>query len=582
MMTIGLKKNFGRVLIAVSVFIFSSLFLINCGYKPQLNPEGPYWIDDDRQDIPEPESRNPNLIWQTIDRTSFDQIKESIDLERTFSGLFGRPKQAVDINSFDEVPNSSWFTNRIGFENMTPEEIAHGPAVTDGPDQSGPWMVFRPKVQGATPGFWIEDARGNQYIIKFDPDGYPELSTGAAAIGSRYFYVCGYNVPQETIIQWRPEILKIKDGVKFTDRNGTKRLFTEADLKEILDRVHHLPDGSIRSLASLSLGIHGKIKGPFSYSGRRKNDPNDWFRHENRRELRGLYVIASLVNHYDAKDQNSLDIYTEENGRHFLKHYLIDFGSTLGSDGNGPKPPIKGYANFFDPLDIFVSTATLGIKVWPWEHATDPVYRSIGYFESEIFNPGKFDPIYPNPAFENMTDRDAYWGAKIVMAFRDEDLKALVKTGQYSNPEAEQYLLNTLIERRDKIGRYWFGKINPLDNFETELLTDGYYIEFEDLAVRYNLEPDNAIYRYRVRYANDELIENRKIHTSAIKLALDDLSTLKNAFDSQSGDKSSEHLFEILIETSRDGNDWSKPTRLWLWYNPEQDNFNLVGVEHLD
>jgi len=577
-----LNKYFCVTSVTLAVVIFCSCFLLNCGSKPALNPEGPYWIDDDRQDIPEPESRDPNLIWQTIDRTSFDQIKETVDLERTFSGLFGRPKQAVDINSFDEVPNSTWFTNRHGFESMTPEEIARGPAITDGPDQSGPWMVFRPKVQGATPGFWIEDVQGNQYIIKFDPDGYPELSTGAAAVGSRYFYACGYNVPQETIIRWRPEILKIKEGVKFTDRSGNKREFTESDLQEILARVHYLPDGSIRSLASLSLGIFGKIKGPFSYSGRRKDDPNDWFRHEHRRVLRGLYVIASLVNHYDAKDQNSLDIFTEEDNRRFLKHYLIDFGSTLGSDGNGSKIPIKGYANFFDPRDIFVSSVTFGTKVWPWEHATDPVYPSIGYFESEIFHPGKFDPIYPNPAFENKTDRDAYWGAKIVMAFRDEHLKALVKTGQYSNPDAEQYLLNTLIKRRDKIGRYWFNKINPLDNFETELKPDGYYIEFEDLAVKYNLKSTDAIYRYYIRHNNKNLIAYHETNSNKIVLSTEALNKMNASYIAKSGDKQDNHLFELLIETSRSEDKWSKPTRLWLWYDYEQNNFSLIGVEHLD
>ena len=230
-------------------------------------------MDDDRRDIPEPDKRDPNLAWSAIDRSFFDQAEEELDLARNFRKFTGRPKQAVNVNSFDEAPNSSWFTNRHGMSPMTAEETARGPVRTPGPDTGGLWIVFRPKVQGATPGFWIEDPHGDQYIIKFDPAGFPELATAAAAMGSRYFYACGYNVPQETIVYWRPEIAKVKEGVTFTDRKGVKRPFTQEDLEEILAGIQREPDGRIRSLASLLIGK--KVKGGFEYNGQRKDDPND-------------------------------------------------------------------------------------------------------------------------------------------------------------------------------------------------------------------------------------------------------------------------------------------------------------------
>ena len=83
----------------------------------------------------------------------------------------------------------------------------------------------------------------------------------------------------------------------------------------------------------------------------------------------------------------------------------------------------------FDLRDVGVSALTLGLKSWGWESHKPYQYPSVGYFESEIFHPAKFNPISPNPAFEQMTLQDAYWGAKVVMAFSDDDLKALVEAG---------------------------------------------------------------------------------------------------------------------------------------------------------
>jgi len=568
------------VAIIASILI---LLLSACSHHPPLEPEGPYWVDADNQDIPEPEYRDPNLIWSSIDRSSFDQINEGLDLARGWRKLTGTPQQAQNINTYDEVPNCSWFTNRIGFGQIDPDGIMAGPGFTEGPNLNGQWLVFRPKVQGATPGFWIEDIKGNQYIIKFDPNGFSELATAAAAMGSRYFHACGYNVPQETIVHFHPDILQVKEGVKFTDWNGIKREFTLADLDAILKTVQYESDGSIRALASLSLGIFGDIKGPFSYDGRRPDDPNDWFDHNNRRELRGLYVVASFINHYDAKDQNSLDVYVDENGQRYLKHFLIDFGSTFGSDGDGAKPPVKGYANIADLRDALASFFTLGLKTWPYEFAKPFEYPSIGYFESELFHPAKFDPIYPNPAFENMTDRDAYWGAKIVMSFTDFHIMALVKAGQFSDREAERYLIETLLKRRDKIGRYWFGKVNPLDNFELKHHGKIVRIYFEDLAIKYNLEPASTQYVYTVEYKGKNIIKDYKFDKPYVQLDNNHLALMRATFNqNKSRDAQEDFLYKIDVKTSRDNSGWSKPTRLWVWYHPDQDIFSLIGVEHLD
>ncbi|UCD63487.1 MAG: hypothetical protein JSW34_12175 [Candidatus Zixiibacteriota bacterium] len=557
------------------------LVLGSCTAQRQLRKEGAYKCDNDTRDIPEPGTRKPKLYWDSIERTLFNQGEQLLDMERNFRKLFGRPEQARNINSLDEVPDCCWFTNRHGFDRMSPEQIARGRVVTGGPDTSGVWTVFRPKVGGATPGFWIKDKHGHQYMMKFDPPGYPEMATAASAISCRYFYACGYNVPEETIVYWKPEILKVQEGVTYTDDDGREQPFTQEHLLSILKDVHQTPDGYIRSLASLSLG---NVKGPFSFDGTRRDDPNDWCPHQHRRELRALYVMASLVNHHDTKDMNTMDTYEEKDGRRFLKHHLLDFGSTLGSDGDAPKPPLKGYANVFDLRDVMVSLFTLGTKTWPWEYAKPVEYPSIGYFESEIFEPDKFNPIIPNPAFEEMTDRDAYWGAKIVMSFRDADLKALVKAGQYSNPEAEAFLLKTLIERRDKIGRHWFGKVNPLDNFEIRDAGASLEISFDDLAVAYGLEDArHATYELSIRYDGEEIIAGRTSPETGFALSEADLDLMKSRYLTPRADDDYErHAFEVRIRTRRGGGSWSRPTALWLWYTAEDQSLALAGLEHLD
>lgn len=372
----------------------------------------------------------------------------------------------------------------------------------------------------------------------------------------------------------------IKDGVTWKDHDGVKHPFTREKLEEILAGVNRNPDGSIRCLASLLLP---DVRGPFSFNGRRGDDANDWCDHEHRRELRALYVFCSLVNHWDIKDENSMDIYDEDDGRRFVRHFLLDFGSTLGSAGHSAQDSVSGYANKADGRDMLVSFFTLGLKKWQWEDAKPYEYPSVGYFESEIFHPAKWDPIYPIPAFENMTDRDAFWAAKIVMSFRDDDLGAIIDAGRLSDPEARDYLLQTLIARRDKIGRYWFSKVNPLDRFEFAQSEDGITIDFEDLSVLYGLEAaGERRYKYYVRYGGKTVIDGQTTEKTACVLDAAQVRLLRDAFAPSNEGRPEDHLYELQLRTKRARGGWSRPVNLWLWYHDDTGRMQLVAIEHED
>lgn len=563
------------------MLLLVSFLLASCGGPhPELRPEGPYWADNDRRDISEPTCREPTALWMTIRRSFFDQLDQLVDLERSGRIIAGNRREAANINSFDEVPNSSWFTNRHHLDPMTTDQIRRGPASTNGPDTTGTWQVQK-AVTGSPPELWIEDSRGNNYHLHFDPLGYPELSTGAAVMGNRFFHACGYNVPQETIVLLEPENLVLRDDATLVD-HGKRKPLTERRLRKLLGRLNYLPGGRIRALATFELE---NAKGPFLFTGTRPDDPNDWFPHQHRRELRALRVLASLVNHHDLTDRNTRDDYVTEGGRSFLRHYLTDFDACFGAGDGGPKSVRKGYANYFDLRDIAISLSTLGLKTWAWEHAEDTlVYPSVGYFEAELFRPERYDPVVPNPAMENLTARDAYWGAKLVMSWRDEHLEALVDAGRYSNPAARQYLLRTLIERRDKIGRHWFDNVNPLDYFEWRTGKTGLRLSFVDLMIDYGLDSSEATYRYDLRYGEEVVIAPRTVERSEIVLTRGDLDKAADVFGSthDPGD-SQDHVFVMDLVTSRDGQQsWSPPVRLYWWYLEDKNTFELTGIEHLD
>ena len=67
-----------------------------------------------------------------------------------------------------------------------------------------------------------------------------------------------------------------------------------------------------------------------------------------------------------------------------------------------------------------------------------------------------FDPIawksnYPNPAFLMMDREDALWAAKQVAAFTDDEIRAIIKTGEYSDQRAADWIVDCVPAGR--IGR---------------------------------------------------------------------------------------------------------------------------------
>lgn len=557
----------------IRILVIATIFgIIGCGASYQLSNKDVAWVDDDRYHIPEPDERAPYYAWDYVHRSFIYPVDRFLDLPRYLG-----PNKAQNTNVLGEVPNSSWYTNRHAYKRMTQEELVVGTRKGAGPDVNGVWTITKSKTQGITPGFNIDDQKGDTYVIKFDPLDYPEMATAAEAISTLFFYAAGYNTPENYIVYFDPKNLVIGEGAKVTDRKGKKRHMNEADLQEIFARVSHRPDGTIRALASRFL--EGKPVGPFSYRGRRKDDPNDIYSHRYRRELRGLKVVASLVNHVDIKGPNTLDMYITEDGRSYVKHYLMDFGATLGSWSTRSHSAATGHEYSFDMPWLVKSLLTLGLLGKPWDESTTMDHPAVGFFEAETFRPGKWKQSYSNPAFMEMTNQDAYWGAKIVMSFTPDNIRAMVKEGQYSDPEVEKYIADTLIKRREKIGRYWYSKVSPLDRFVLKEEGGSVNLHFTDLGVSGGLwQP--AKYRHELYHCESNKLLDSDVITAKtdIPISTEILSSMDGIVNGKGADDA-HRFFYYKLNIERDGKT-SKAVRVYLYYGERISNkLKIVRVE---
>jgi hypothetical protein len=389
-----------------------------------------------------------------------------------------RPIRALNVNTLDEVPDSSWFTNRIGVRDMSLEEIVRGPDRLRGVERAD-WIIVAGKDSGRQAGFRAVragDPEAELFQIEFDPRGNPEMATGAEIIGTAIYHAIGYNVVETYLIDFDPARVSIAPDATIA-AGGSKRRFTRDDLQVILDRAARKPDGRYR--ASASRYADGRYLGPFRYNGTRPDDPNDIYPHEHRRELRGNRVFASWLNHDDSRAGNSLDMLVGPDGARYVKHYMFDFGSLLGSGTNEEDHPWVGHEYLIERGPALRTLLSFGVWRRPFIRVIAPSdMPAAGNFTADRFAPAAWRPHYPNAAFDNLQPEDAFWAARIVAAFTPEALAAIVAKAQFSDPRVIDHVTGTLLRRRELVLKTWLTAVNPVVNGR---LVDG-VLRFEDAA----------------------------------------------------------------------------------------------------
>jgi hypothetical protein len=444
---------------------------------PQFFPDDPIQVDDDR----------------ALDASAAKEIEGSNAYDFA-EHTFGKPGErrdirAVNVNTVDEVPDSTWFTNRLGRQPMTLDEIVRGPNEVEVTNIDG-WPIVQEKSSGLTIGYRVVDPSGHLHQVKLDPPNHPEMASSAEVIGAAIYHALGYNIVQGYIVDIDPTKIVISPKATTVDMSGRRRPMTRNDVDRLLTKGARLPNGKYR--ATLSRFADGRPLGYFKYYGTRPDDPNDIHPHEHRRELRGNRVFSAWLNHDDSRGINSLDMLQGPDGRKFIRHYMFDFGSIMGSGSTVAQVPRAGNEYILEWAPALKTLATFGLYIRPWitvDYWQEA--RSVGRFEADFFDPLAWRPEYPNPAFANMRGDDAFWAARLVARFSDEIVRAIVAKARYSEPGAADHIATTLIRRRDKVLRAWLTAVNPL--VEPRLAADG-TLTFENAAAAVRIASPNALY----------------------------------------------------------------------------------------
>ena len=589
-----------RAGLAVMATVATLTALTACGGFRRFPLHDPLWKDDDQRPfLPPPQEYDSPFAWDGANQIVFRPLARFFAVDPA--------GQAINVNAMDEVADSSWFTNRIGMHDMTVPEVVKGacPDTKLDPNMAdGSWLIDLGKANGANPGFRINVPGVGKFMMKADPELEPERASGATAIATRMYHDVGYWAPCDSVVYFRPSLLKLKPGLKVTDNSGLAKPFDDKALKAVLDSASHR-NGLVRMAASSWLP--GKTIGPYTYDGRRKDDPNDVIDHEDRRELRGGFLLAAWINHFDAREQNTMNVFLSEKdaaedakksdgdpsndpkpppvakeaskkdakkdpGPGYVRHYIIDIGDAFGSvwfiDGISER---LGHAYYLDLPYLADDFITLGAVTRPWERArrTGGIFN---YYNADDFDPELYRTGYPNPAFGKMVEGDGAWMARILARFTDPMVDELVKVGDYSDPIDVAYLTKTLKQRRDIILKRYLSRLSPIGQV--------HMVENERLCgvdeARYaHVAPDNAFHYAARLYAPPSYDPRWSLRTmpSGDGEICVELAHLPIADGVPDGDPS-RYVIVDVADTFAKG-----PLRAHLYDLGKQRGFRLVGLE---
>ena len=444
-----------------------AIALTSCAYRPARFYDRPPVTDArDRNAIPMPAFRWVSEPVYLSEVYLHRPIRGTLDIEAI--------PPSGDVNSMDEVPDSSWFSGR----KVEVGDMARGP---DGPGPPRPpFTVLSDNARAVSfSGFSVSDARGQRYEMLIDPMDRPEMRTGAAVIASRLVWGLGLYTPPAYVTSVRPEHF-------WRSEAGTP------DVPAILTSGARATLGSYR-VAALAMPPSVWI-GYAPESGVRGDDLNDVVPHENRRTLRSLKVFAAWLALSGLGPSKTMDRYVGAPGEGHVVHWLVGLDDALGADEvvrvTDPPPGQGGGSPFFRLI-------TLGLTPNPAPRPTQVEIPALGELTADV-DPRSFGPSTPYEPADRLTAGDGYWAAKRIAALSSVHIALAIEASKISDPRARQTIQRVLEARRERVIHHWFDKVTPLELTALE----GTRLQLRDLAVHHGLERLEAT-DYYVDFLND-------------------------------------------------------------------------------
>jgi hypothetical protein len=451
---------------------------------------------------------------------------------------------AKDVNSFDEVPPSTWYTPRdpdVGAMARGPDAVV--------PPQPPFTVLADPPAALAGPGFSIRDARGAIYEIAFDPSDRPQMRTGALAVAARLMWALGFNAPPMTLVRARLEDFWI----------GTGAL---SEARTMLQSAAAPTDGFYR-LAAIAWPS-GKDLGPAPETGRRTDDPNDVIDHEDRRSLRALTVLASWLALSGFGPWKTIDRYLGSPGEGHVVHYVAGLDAALGA-GNvvritDPPPRLPGGGS------PFIRLLTLGLLRNPPPSITQVDVPAIGGLADRV-DPGHFDLPVPYAPAERVQAADGYWAARRIAQLTPAHIALAVEAGKFSDGRARDMMQHALESRAQDMIRYWYSRVVPL-----RLVSFiGPWLTMRDEAAALDLVSPNVT-EYRLDFLDGEaniVTEPLFLHPAQDKLEV--------ALPPAALEAAREYL--VVQITARRRRRWL-PRSFEVHIRPLGDGLAVVGLRH--
>jgi hypothetical protein len=409
------------------------------------------------------------------------------------------------VNSLDEVPDSSWFTGRIGVRPMSREELARGSCkpeeLLDGTAAAdGAWTIDKGKLEGVTDGFRVMVPGKGHYLFKADDKNQPEHASAAQTVGVRMLHAAGYFVPCEQIVYFKPSVFRLKPKLRYKHQFADEKDFGQKELDAIFA---HSPRRGPFVRMQASAWVNGYILGGFQYEGTRADDPNDVVPHEDRRELRAKRLLNAWIDRVDERLANTLDVWMvdrpgpPDRSPGHVVHNVLDTSEAFGSDyGVDDITKRAGFTYMWDWADIGTDLGVFGARTNTWDTVQKtPHEEEFFYFDVEHFVPAKWKNEYPIAAFSRMTERDGAWMARVLSHFTPEVVDELAEMADYSRPEDTTYLKKMLEGRLGKILERYLTRLSPIAEVHVEGTRDLCSV---DLAEWRHLR-DPGAFRYTAR-----------------------------------------------------------------------------------